>query len=98
MKMFRSASLGDWVALALLVGTILLFTVSANTTAKANSAGVKENKQNLKIVTDKVEAMGDSVLALKLTNRADHKELKKTSDNTYKIVKLMAEKQGLIVP
>ena len=96
--MFRSAKLGEWVALATLVGIIALFLVKSNSNAAAAVVGVGKNKANIEVISEKVEAMGDSMLVLTLNNRSEHKAMNKVGNDTYELVKLMAKQQGIVVP
>ena len=98
MGLFKEAKLADWVAVVLLVGSVLVFSVRATVLAKTNSGDIQENKSSIEMTNKSVSSLSDSVLALTLNNRSEHKALKKTSDDTYKVIKLMAEQQGIIVP
>ena len=98
MKLFRSASLGDWAAAFTMLGLIALFIMRSSNVAGEALAGVKENESSIKSIEIKLEQVEDSVMTLGIQNSQEHKALRKTTEDTYKIVKLLAEKDGIVVP
>ena len=98
MRLFKNATLGEWISLVLLIGTITVFLVRASVKAETAVAGVGVNKTSIEVITERMDRVEDTVLTLGLTNSAEHRALEKTTRDTYKIVKLLAEKEGIIVP
>jgi anionic cell wall polymer biosynthesis LytR-Cps2A-Psr (LCP) family protein len=98
VKLFRTASLGDWIAVVTFIGVIALFTVRASSNATHAIDGVAENKASIGVLAEKLESVEDSVMTLGITNSKEHQALRKTTTDTYTVVKLLAEKNGIIVP
>jgi len=91
MKLFRSASLGDWIALVTFIGLITVFTVRASSLSTAN-------KEQIEIISPKLEALEDTVMLMNANNKKEHKALEKTTRATYSLVSQMAKKQGILIP